>query len=51
LIDRCGIDPARAIFIDDIAVNAEAARPFGIYPIHFQTPDALRAELASLGLL
>jgi len=51
LLDRCAIDPHRAIFIDDIAANAEAARPFGIHPIHFTGPDALRAELIGLGLL
>jgi 2-haloacid dehalogenase len=51
LIDRHGIDPQRAVFIDDVAANAEAARPFGIHPIHFTSADALRAELATLGLL
>ena len=51
LLDRCGIDPQRAIFIDDVAANAEAARSFGIHPIHFTGPDALRAELRALGLL
>ena len=50
-LDRLAIDPARAVFIDDIAANAEAARPFGIIPIHFTGPDALRAELTALGLL
>jgi 2-haloacid dehalogenase len=51
LIERCTIDPARAVFIDDVAANAEAAYAFGIHPIHFQSPDALRAELMELGLL
>jgi FMN phosphatase YigB (HAD superfamily) len=51
LIERCGIDPHRAVFIDDNPANAEAARPFGIHPIHFTNPDKLRAELAELGLL
>ena len=51
LLDRCGIDPHRAVFIDDVAANAEAARPFGIHPIHFREPDALRAALSELGLL
>ena len=51
LIERCGIDPHRAVFIDDVPVNAEAARAFGIHPIHFTGPDALRAELTGLGLL
>jgi len=51
LIERHGIDPARAVFIDDVATNAEAARTFGIHPIHFSGADTLRAELAELGVL
>jgi 2-haloacid dehalogenase len=51
LIDRFAIDPSSAVFIDDVAVNAAAARPFGIHAIHFKDPAALRAELALLGLL
>ena len=51
LLDRFAIDPHRAVFIDDVMANAEAARPFGIHPIHFRGPDALRAELAELELL
>jgi 2-haloacid dehalogenase len=51
LLERFGIDPHRAVYIDDVAANAEAARPFGIHGIHFSTPDALREELVRLGLL
>ncbi|HJU14962.1 MAG TPA: HAD family phosphatase [Stellaceae bacterium] len=51
LIERHGIDPVRTVFIDDVAVNAEAARAFGIHPIHFSGADALRAELVELGFL
>jgi 2-haloacid dehalogenase len=51
LIETYAIDPQRAVFIDDVAVNAEAATAFGIHAIHFTTPDALRAELVELGLL
>ncbi len=51
LLDRFAIDPLSAVFIDDVAVNAAAARAFGIHAIHFTTPAALRAELAALGLL
>jgi 2-haloacid dehalogenase len=50
-LDRHGIDPSCAIFIDDVALNAEAARPFGIHPIHFTGADALREELTKLRLL
>ena len=51
LLERFAIDPKRAVYIDDVAANADAARPFGIHAIHFSTPTALRAELAELGLL
>jgi 2-haloacid dehalogenase len=51
LIDRCRIDPHRAVFIDDVAENVEAARRIGIYGIQFIDPEALRAELAILKLL
>lgn len=51
LIERCAIDPHRAVFIDDVAANAEAARALGIHGIHFTSADALRSELAELGLL
>jgi len=51
LLSRFEIDPQRAVFIDDVVVNAEAARPFGIHGIHFTSPDTLRAELTELGLL
>jgi 2-haloacid dehalogenase len=51
LIERCALDPHRAVFIDDVAANAEAARAFGIHGIHFNNPQALRTELAELGLL
>jgi 2-haloacid dehalogenase len=51
LLERFAIDPHRAVYIDDVAANAEAARPFGIHGIHFSTPDALREELVRLALL
>ena len=51
LLERFAIDPLSAIFIDDVEVNAAAARPFGMHAIHFTGPAALRAELLALGLL
>jgi 2-haloacid dehalogenase len=50
LLERFAIDPQRAVYIDDVAANVDAARPFGIHAIHFTTPAALRAELVELGL-
>jgi len=51
LLERFAIDPRSAVFIDDVEVNAAAARPFGMHAIHFTDPTALRAELVALGLL
>ena len=51
LLDRYGIDPARAVFIDDSQANAAAASALGLRGIHFTGADALRRELAALALL
>ena len=51
LLARFAIDPHRAVYIDDVAANVEASRPFGIHGIHFTTPKALREELVRLALL
>jgi 2-haloacid dehalogenase len=51
LIERFTIDPQRAVYIDDVEANIAAARRFGIHAIQFTNPVALRAELATLGLL
>jgi 2-haloacid dehalogenase len=50
LLDRNGIAPESAVFIDDVAVNAAAASRLGIHGIHFRTPDQLRRDLAAVGL-
>jgi 2-haloacid dehalogenase len=51
LIEQYSIEPHRAVFIDDVAANAEAATAIGIHGIRFTTPEALRADLTALGLL
>ena len=51
LIERFAIEPEHAVYIDDVAANVAAARPFGIHAIHFTTPALLREELVGLGLL
>jgi len=50
-IKRFAIDPHRAVYIDDVPINAEAAVRFGIHGIHFTSAALLRVELTSLGLL
>ena len=51
LFDRYAIAPHEAVFIDDNPANAAAASTLGVHGIHFRSPDALRTELAALGLL
>jgi 2-haloacid dehalogenase len=51
LLERYRIAPEEAVFIDDNPANAAAATALGIHGIHFRSPDALRSELVSLGLL
>ena len=51
LLDRYDIPAHAAVFIDDNPANAEAATNLGIHGIHFQSPETLRRELATLGLL
>jgi 2-haloacid dehalogenase len=50
-LETFSIDPARAIFVDDLEQNVEAARAAGLKGIVFADPDQLRRELAEDGLL
>lgn len=50
-IERCRLDPARSVFIDDMPANVAAARARGFHALHFTSPEALRSSLESLGLL
>jgi len=51
LMDRFGIEPAAALFIDDSSANVDAATALGSHAIQFTDPKALRVELVRLGLL
>ena len=51
LLDRHGIDPSRAVYIDDVAANAAAASALGIHGVHFTAPETLRDALTTFGLL
>lgn len=50
-IERFGIDPARALFIDDRADNVEAARDAGLVAHHFRDAPTLAAQLRALNLI
>jgi len=51
LIDRFGIEPARAIYVDDNIRNVLPARELGFVGIQFRTPELFREELQGLGVL
>jgi 2-haloacid dehalogenase len=51
LCRRFDLRPESTVFIDDRAVNVDAARALGFTAHHFSTAEALRAELVRLGLL
>jgi 2-haloacid dehalogenase len=51
LTERYRVPPETAVFIDDDPGNAAAATGLGFHGIHFQSAQALRAELGALGLL
>lgn len=50
-LETFSIDPAEAIFVDDLPPNAEAARDVGMHAIRFTDPATLRKELESVGCL
>jgi 2-haloacid dehalogenase len=51
LVERFGIEPATALFIDDSAANVATAAALGFRAIKFTDAPALRLELVRLGLL
>jgi 2-haloacid dehalogenase len=51
LLERFRIVPGEAVFVDDNPANAAAAQALGIHGIHFRSPELLRFELETLGIL
>jgi 2-haloacid dehalogenase len=51
LIERFGIEPANAIYVDDNVRNVVPARALGFHGIQFRTPSLFREELVGLGVL
>jgi 2-haloacid dehalogenase len=45
------VDPAKAVYVDDLPQNVSAATALGMHGILFTDSEALRNELAKLGLL
>ena len=50
LLERYGIDPKRAVFLDDTRANIEAAARLGIRGILFTSQEQARRELKDLGV-
>lgn len=50
LQSRYTLAPASTVFIDDLKPNVAAAQSLGWKGIHFESPQQLQADLASLGL-
>ncbi len=51
LLRRYGIDPAEAVFIDDVPANIVGGEAAGITGLHFTSASKLRRELAAIGML
>jgi 2-haloacid dehalogenase len=50
-LDRFGLKPAEALFIDDRLINVEGAKAVGMHAHLFTTAEDLRARLETEGLL
>jgi 2-haloacid dehalogenase len=50
VVERFGVDPSRAVFVDDSPANVTAARAVGFHGLVFTGTPALRRELRALGL-
>jgi 2-haloacid dehalogenase len=51
LLERNGLEAGACVFIDDSPKNVTGAEAVGMKGVHFTTPEALRTELAGMGLL
>ncbi len=49
-LQACKVRAEEAVYIDDVAAYAEAARRLGMTGIVFQSPEQLQSDLRSLGI-
>lgn len=49
-VERLGVLPAEAVFVDDVLANAEAARGVGLHAIHYQENPQLFEALRALNV-
>lgn len=50
LLNRYGLKAEECVFLDDMAVNIEAAKALGFYGIVFQSKEQAQQELTKLGV-
>ncbi len=48
VVDEMGIAPQEGVFVDDFAVNIEAARAAGLHTVHFRNTEQAIAEVEQL---
>lgn len=51
LIERFGLVPDQAVFIDDVKANVDGAASVGLHALLFEGVEGLRRDLRSLGVL
>jgi epoxide hydrolase-like predicted phosphatase len=49
-LDKCGLEPERTLFVDDLRANVEGARAVGMRAIQFESAEQVRQELTNLGV-
>jgi epoxide hydrolase-like predicted phosphatase len=47
-LEKLGVEPQEAVFVDDVLVNVEAAQAVGMHAIQFTRTEAVLAELKPL---
>jgi putative hydrolase of the HAD superfamily len=47
-LERLGVKPTEAVFVDDFLHNVEGARAVGMKAIHFRNSEQARADLGAL---
>lgn len=46
-LDRLGVEPAAALFVDDMEINCDAARELGMRVVHFRSTEQALTEIES----
>ncbi len=49
-LERIGVEPVEAVFVDDFTRNVRAAEALGMHAIHYESGMDVPAELARLGV-